>query len=173
MDTPQPAWEPLLLPCALGLALLAAGPDGVRWLALGDDAVAMRAAWARHHPGPPRPGAVPAAWIEAVRAALDGAPDAAPTPPLAPRGTPFQQRVWAELRAIPPGATATYGALATRLGQPRAARAVAAACAANPIAVLVPCHRVVGADGALTGYRWGLERKRALLRREGARAAAS
>ncbi|MFB9981151.1 methylated-DNA--[protein]-cysteine S-methyltransferase [Mesorhizobium kowhaii] len=81
-------------------------------------------------------------------------------------GTPFQQRVWDVLRAIPCGATITYTALARRLGQPNGARAVATACAANAIALGIPCHRVVRADGTLAGYRWGVERKRALLDKE-------
>ncbi|MEM8599042.1 MAG: methylated-DNA--[protein]-cysteine S-methyltransferase [Bacteroidota bacterium] len=88
--------------------------------------------------------------------------------PLAPTGTPFQQRVWAALRALPYGATTSYGALAAHLGQPGAAQAVGRANAANPIPVVVPCHRVVGADGSLTGFLGGLDRKRALLRLEGA-----
>lgn len=86
--------------------------------------------------------------------------------PLDLRGTAFQRRVWAALRRIPAGETISYAALASSIGQPRAARAVAAACAANPVAVLVPCHRVVRTDGTLSGYRWGVERKRALLARE-------
>ena len=83
--------------------------------------------------------------------------------PLDIRGTAFQRRVWEALQAVPPGETISYGELAARLGSPRAVRAVAGACAANPLAVAVPCHRVVGAGGALTGYRWGVARKRALL----------
>jgi methylated-DNA-[protein]-cysteine S-methyltransferase/AraC family transcriptional regulator of adaptative response/methylated-DNA-[protein]-cysteine methyltransferase len=81
-------------------------------------------------------------------------------------GTPFQQRVWEVLRAIPCGATITYTALARHLGQPNGARAVATACAANAIALGIPCHRVVRTDGTLSGYRWGIERKRALLDKE-------
>ncbi len=87
---------------------------------------------------------------------------------LAPRGTEFQRRVWDALRRIPAGATVTYASLAEQLGQPRAARAVAQACGANTLAVAIPCHRVVGAQGSLGGYRWGIERKRALLTREAA-----
>lgn len=87
---------------------------------------------------------------------------------LDPHGTPFQLRVWEALRAIPPGQTASYAQIATIIGVSAAARAVAGACAANPLAVLVPCHRVVRKDGSLSGYRWGLARKEALLRREGA-----
>ncbi|WP_068634980.1 bifunctional DNA-binding transcriptional regulator/O6-methylguanine-DNA methyltransferase Ada [Thauera butanivorans] len=86
--------------------------------------------------------------------------------PLDVRGTAFQERVWQALRAIPAGATATYAEIAERIGAPRAARAVGAACGANPIAVAIPCHRVVRRDGDLSGYRWGVERKRELLRRE-------
>jgi AraC family transcriptional regulator of adaptative response/methylated-DNA-[protein]-cysteine methyltransferase len=90
--------------------------------------------------------------------------------PLDIRGTAFQARVWAALRAIPSGQTASYAEIAERIGKPSATRAVAQACGANHIAVLVPCHRVVRADGGLAGYRWGVARKRNLLGREGARA---
>lgn len=86
--------------------------------------------------------------------------------PLDVRGTAFQQRVWQALRQIPPGRTITYAELARRIGQPRSVRAVGQACAANPLAVAIPCHRVVRSDGDLSGYRWGLERKRRLLDRE-------
>jgi O-6-methylguanine DNA methyltransferase len=82
------------------------------------------------------------------------------------RGTPFQQRVWEALLRIPPGSIVTYGALANRIGKPGAVRAVANACAANAIALAIPCHRVVRSNGTLSGYRWGVERKRALLARE-------
>jgi AraC family transcriptional regulator of adaptative response/methylated-DNA-[protein]-cysteine methyltransferase len=86
--------------------------------------------------------------------------------PLHIRGTAFQQRVWQALREIPTGTTVTYSEIARRIGMPRAVRAVASACAANKIAVAIPCHRVVRKDGSLAGYRWGTERKRALLARE-------
>jgi len=93
--------------------------------------------------------------------------------PLDVRGTAFQQRVWRALRQIPAGATASYAEIATRIGSARSVRAVAQACAANALAVAIPCHRVVRNDGGLSGYRWGVERKRALLLREAAREAAS
>ena len=93
-------------------------------------------------------------------------PTAALDLPVDLAGTAFQLRVWQALRAIPPGETVSYGALAARLGMPAATRAVANACAKNPVALAVPCHRVVGSDGALRGYRWGTERKSALLARE-------
>jgi AraC family transcriptional regulator of adaptative response/methylated-DNA-[protein]-cysteine methyltransferase len=88
--------------------------------------------------------------------------------PLDIRGTPFQQKVWAALQAIPAGVTETYSALAVRVGDPKAVRAVASACAANKLAVAIPCHRVLRTDGSLSGYRWGVERKRALIEREAA-----
>jgi AraC family transcriptional regulator of adaptative response/methylated-DNA-[protein]-cysteine methyltransferase len=84
------------------------------------------------------------------------------------RGTAFQQQVWHALREIPAGSTASYTDIAQRIGCASAVRAVAQACAANPLAVIVPCHRVVRRDGGLSGYRWGIERKRELLRRESA-----
>jgi AraC family transcriptional regulator of adaptative response/methylated-DNA-[protein]-cysteine methyltransferase len=87
--------------------------------------------------------------------------------PLDVRGTAFQQRVWQALRAIPAGETASYTEIARRIGVPKAVRAVAQACRANALAVAIPCHRVVRNDGGLSGYRWGVERKRALLEREG------
>ncbi len=105
------------------------------------------------------------AWIEALEAHLVGT---APRPsiPLDLRGTSFQIRVWKFLLTVPEGAVMSYGELARGIGLPRAVRAAAAACAANQVAVLVPCHRVLRADGKLGGYRWGIERKRRLLARE-------
>ncbi len=101
-------------------------------------------------------------FVEAPRLGLDL--------PLDVRGTAFQQRVWQALRDIPAGQTASYGEIARRIGAPQAGRAVAQACGANPLAVAIPCHRVVRHDGALSGYRWGVERKRVLLAREAAQA---
>jgi AraC family transcriptional regulator of adaptative response/methylated-DNA-[protein]-cysteine methyltransferase len=89
--------------------------------------------------------------------------------PLDPGGTQFQQRVWRALRRIPSGATASYADIARRIDAPKSFRAVAQACGANPIALAIPCHRVVRNDGALSGYRWGVARKRALLEREARR----
>jgi AraC family transcriptional regulator of adaptative response/methylated-DNA-[protein]-cysteine methyltransferase len=89
--------------------------------------------------------------------------------PLDPAGTEFQQRVWRALRGIPSGQTASYADIARRIDAPKSFRAVAQACGANPIALAIPCHRVVRNDGALSGYRWGVARKRALLEREAAR----
>lgn len=105
------------------------------------------------------------ATVRAVLAFIEE-PKAALALPLDLRGTAFQQRVWTALRQIPPGETRSYGELAQAIGAPRAVRAVARSCAANPVSLAVPCHRVVGSDGDLTGYRWGIPRKRALLARE-------
>ena len=99
---------------------------------------------------------------------FEGELDAIERVPTASIGTAFQRRVWTALRLIPAGSTLSYGALAARLGVPAAARAVGMANGANPIAIVVPCHRVIGADAALTGYGGGLERKRWLLDHEGA-----
>jgi len=101
------------------------------------------------------------AFVEAPAVALDL--------PLDIRGSVFQRRVWQALREIKPGSTASYAEIAQRIGQPRAVRAVAQACATNPVALAIPCHRVIRTDGSLSGYRWGVERKRALLERESAK----
>ncbi len=105
----------------------------------------------------------------AVRAYLGGDMTALDAVAADPGGTPFQARVWAELRRIPVGTTITYGALAQRVGQPAASRAVGHANSLNPVAIVIPCHRVIGADATLTGYAGGLDRKRWLLEHEGVR----
>ena len=102
-----------------------------------------------------------------LQAYFGGASDAVRDLPVDGGGTAFQRRVWAALRSIPPGTTLSYGDLAARLGIPKAVRAVASANALNPINIVVPCHRVIGADGALRGYSGGLQRKAWLLRHEG------
>lgn len=110
----------------------------------------------------------PQGFSSALRAYFDGRIDALDALPVEAGGTPFQRAVWAALRAIPVGSTCSYGALAARLGRPRASRAVGAANGLNPVAIVVPCHRVIGANGRLTGYAGGVERKRWLLAHEGA-----
>ncbi len=133
----------------------------LRAVASGDALV--RLAWPHETVGPVHEDAAP---FRSLRAWLDAYFAGATEPyagPLAPEGTPFQQRVWALLREIPHGATTTYGALATRLGDPNTVRAVGAANGRNPLAIVVPCHRVVGAGGALTGFAGGLDAKRYLL----------
>jgi methylated-DNA-[protein]-cysteine S-methyltransferase len=109
----------------------------------------------------------PGAFRARIEAYFAGDRHAVDDIPVDTGGTPFQQQVWALLRTIPPGSVATYGDLAGRLGKPGAARAVGITNSLNPIAIVVPCHRVIGADGTLTGYAGGLERKRWLLRHEG------
>jgi len=112
-------------------------------------------------PGPSEPA-------RALRAYVDGVLDAILDVPVATAGTPFQEAVWAALRTIPCGTTISYGELARRIGMPAAVRAVGTANGANPVSIVVPCHRVIGVNGTLTGYGGGLERKRWLLEHEGA-----
>ncbi|GLQ78864.1 methylated-DNA--protein-cysteine methyltransferase [Mesorhizobium huakuii] len=154
----------------IGKILAARSPVGVCAILIGSDAEALEQDLADRFPGKVLVEdeaalrgdlAAIARFIETPGAGLDL--------PLDTRhGTPFHQRVWEALRAIPCGATVTYTALARRLDQPNGARAVATACAANAIALGIPCHRVIRADGTLSGYRWGIERKRALLEKEAA-----
>jgi AraC family transcriptional regulator, regulatory protein of adaptative response / methylated-DNA-[protein]-cysteine methyltransferase len=153
--------------CSLGAILVASSKVGVVSILLGDDPdVLVRDLQDRF----PRAAIIGAnheyeqliakivGLVECPRLSLDL--------PLDVRGTAFQQRVWEALREIPPGKTATYSQIALRIGLPKAVRAVAGACAANNIAVAIPCHRVIRNDGALSGYQWGVERKRVLLDRE-------
>jgi AraC family transcriptional regulator, regulatory protein of adaptative response / methylated-DNA-[protein]-cysteine methyltransferase len=155
--------------CALGSILVAATDRGVCAIWLGDDPEALLRDLQDRFPQAELIGADPA--FEHLVARVIGfveAPALGLDLPLDIQGTAFQQRVWQALRQIPPGATASYAEIAQRLGVPQAARAVARACASNTIAVAIPCHRVVRRDGALSGYRWGVERKRLLLEREAA-----
>ena len=160
---------------AFGHLLLAATGRGLCAVRLGDSAQAVRAALAAEFPRAELvedPAAL-ASIFEGAAAMLAGAAEASAPPALDIAATPFQALVWQALQRIPRGSTVTYGELARAIGRPKAVRAVAAACAANPVAVVVPCHRVVGRAGALTGYRWGVERKRALLAAEAAPAKAT
>jgi AraC family transcriptional regulator of adaptative response/methylated-DNA-[protein]-cysteine methyltransferase len=104
-------------------------------------------------------------WVEEIVGNIDSG-NLGLNVPLDVQGTAFQQQVWALLRKIPPGRTRSYSEIAAELGNPRATRAVAQACASNRIAVVIPCHRVVRNDGVLGGYKWGVERKKTLLERE-------
>ena len=153
--------------CALGAILVAQSERGICAIWLGDDPEALLRELQDRFPRATLMGADAAyeqlvarvvGFIEAPRLGLDL--------PLDVQGTAFQERVWRALQGIPPGSTVSYGERAARIGAPRAVRAVARACAANPLAVAIPCHRVVRTDGALSGYRWGVARKRALLERE-------
>lgn len=153
--------------CPVGRALVAATDRGVASVLLGDSDAELEAELRRELP---RASLEPAGsalrgWVEEVLRRVAG-DDPGRELPLDTPGTDFQRRVWAALGEIPPGETRSYGELAAELGRPGAARAVARACAANRLAVVVPCHRVLRADRELGGYRWGLERKRRLLDRE-------
>jgi AraC family transcriptional regulator, regulatory protein of adaptative response / methylated-DNA-[protein]-cysteine methyltransferase len=153
--------------CALGSILVATSARGVCAILLGDDPDALARQLQDQFPRAQLLGGDAA--FEALVATVVGcvdAPGIALDLPLDVRGTAFQQRVWQALREIPAGDTASYGAIAHRVGAPQAGRAVAQACAANALAVAIPCPRVVRNDGGLSGYRWGVERKRALLGKE-------
>ena len=158
--------------CSLGAILVARSAKGVCAILLGNDPDELvRDLQGRF----PRANLIGADRdFEALVAQIVGfveAPAVGLDLPLDVRGTAFQQRVWQALRKIPAGSTATYSDIAKRIGAPKSVRAVAQACAANPIALAIPCHRVIRRDGALSGYRWGVERKRALLAAEHAAAA--
>src|SRR6266480_4462305 len=153
--------------CSLGAILVAATAKGVCAIQFGDDPEALVRALQDRFPKAQLLGGDQA--FERLVAKVVGfveAPAQGLDLPLDIRGTAFQQRVWKAIRDIPAGATASYRDLAKRLGAPKAVRAVAQACGANAIAVAIPCHRVVRTDGSTSGYRWGVERKRALLDRE-------
>jgi AraC family transcriptional regulator of adaptative response/methylated-DNA-[protein]-cysteine methyltransferase len=155
--------------CSLGAVLVAATDKGVCAILLGDDPDALVRDLQDRFPKAQLLGGDTD--FEHVVARVIGcveAPALGLDLPLDVRGTAFQQRVWQALCAIPAGATASYRDIARRIGAPQAVRAVAQACAANAIAVAIPCHRVVHHDGTLSGYRWGVERKRVLLDREAA-----
>lgn len=153
--------------CTLGSILVAASEKGICAILLGDDADALARDLQDRFPKAHLIGgdvqferwmARVVGYVEAPWLGLDL--------PLDIRGTAFQHRVWRALSEVPAGTTASYAEIAKRVGAPKAVRAVAQACAANSLAVAIPCHRVVRTDGALSGYRWGVERKRALLDRE-------
>jgi len=153
--------------CSLGSILVAKSAKGVCAILLGDDPDQLARDLQDRFPRANLIGAD--AEFEKLVAKIVGfveAPAMGLDLPLDVRGTAFQQRVWQALRKIPVGSTASYADIAQRIGAPTAVRAVAQACAANAIALAIPCHRVVRHDGAVSGYRWGVERKRALLERE-------
>jgi AraC family transcriptional regulator of adaptative response/methylated-DNA-[protein]-cysteine methyltransferase len=153
--------------CSLGAILVASSDKGIAAISIGDDPESLLRALQDQFPRATLIGGD--AHYEARVAEVVGfveAPAVGLHLPLDVRGTAFQQRVWKALREIPAGKTTSYRDVARKIGAPRAVRAVASACAANTIAVAIPCHRVVRRDGSLSGYRWGIERKRALLDRE-------
>jgi AraC family transcriptional regulator of adaptative response/methylated-DNA-[protein]-cysteine methyltransferase len=153
--------------CRLGHVLVARTAEGICAIEIGDTPDETLAHLVRRHPDATLREMESLSEMEPIVAVLDGT-RATLDVPLAPVGTDYQRRVWERLRAIPAGSTLTYLEIATAMGDPGSLRAVAGACAANPLAVVIPCHRVLRTDGGLGGYRWGVERKRQLLVREGA-----
>lgn len=153
--------------CSLGWLLLAVTERGVCSLQLGDTAGELETLLWREFATAEIECNETAlrGYITPILAYLEGS-YGLPTLPLDLQATPFQKAVWQTLQSIPCGQTRTYGQVAAAIGRPNAARAVARACAANPVALLIPCHRVVRGDGQLGGYRWGIERKAVLLRHE-------
>jgi AraC family transcriptional regulator, regulatory protein of adaptative response / methylated-DNA-[protein]-cysteine methyltransferase len=156
-----------LADCPLGRLLLAATERGVSAVYLGDRDGVLEKALHKEYPAAvvKRDDNMLRTWLKELLDHLRGQQPHLDLP-LDVQATAFQWRVWQELQAIPAGSTRTYGEIAEALGQPTAARAVARACATNPVSVIIPCHRVIREDGGLGGYRWGLKRKRALLDRE-------
>jgi AraC family transcriptional regulator of adaptative response/methylated-DNA-[protein]-cysteine methyltransferase len=154
--------------CSLGSVLVAATARGLCAILLGDSGPRLGEDLKSRFPKAKlsKPAPQFAEWVDQVVRFVDNPRVGELELPLDVRGTAFQRKVWEALREIPPGKTQTYTAIAERVGSRRAARAVAGACAANPLAVAIPCHRVVASNGELAGYRWGVERKRRLLDQE-------
>jgi AraC family transcriptional regulator, regulatory protein of adaptative response / methylated-DNA-[protein]-cysteine methyltransferase len=155
--------------CSLGSILVAASEKGICAIFLGEDPEALARELQQGFPNANLIGADAdfEDWVSQVVGLIE-TPSRGLDLPLDVQGTAFQRRVWQALSEIPVGTTTSYAEIAKKTGAPQAVRAVAQACAANPLAVAIPCHRVVRTDGALSGYRWGVERKRALLDREAA-----
>lgn len=154
--------------CSLGAILVAATARGICTLELGDDPAVLLVEFERRFHAAELVGgdAEFERWVARVVGLVERPGDGLDLP-LDLRGTTFQARVWRALTQIPAGQTASYADVAAAIGAPKSMRAVARACASNPVAIAIPCHRVVRHDGGLSGYRWGVERKRALLEREG------
>lgn len=159
--------EVAVTPCSLGFTGIAVSERGICGVALGDTAEDVRAEFTRRYPTARITdlGRVKTRWLSEVVRSIDEC-DSAVHLPLDIRGTAFQRRVWASVAEICSGQTLSYLEVAQQVGSPRGARAVANACASNPLAYVIPCHRVVGSDESLGGYRWGLARKQELLARE-------
>ena len=154
----------------IGTILLVSDGAALRVLHFDDDEAKLHGLLRRQYPRDEiGEGRVPAAITAALASYFDGDLRAIDAVPVATNGTEFQRRVWAALREIPVGTTTSYGALAAKLGHPRASRAVGLANGSNPVGLVVPCHRVIGANGSLTGYGGGLSRKQWLLAHEGVR----
>ena len=151
----------------LGRVLVGATPRGISAVYLGDRDAILTGALRQEYPEATirASGRKTSDWLRAIVRYLDGGA-ANLDLPLDVQATAFQRRVWEALRRIPCGATRSYGEIARSLGRPKAARAVARACATNPVSLVIPCHRVVRGDGGIGGYRWGIERKKELLEQE-------
>ncbi len=156
-----------VVPCALGRLLVAATERGICRIGIGAADPALERGLRAEFPAAAvaRDDATLRSWVAEITAHLDGHQPHLDLP-LDVRATAFQRRVWEALRKIPYGSTRSYSEIARAIGKPKATRAVARACATNPVAIVIPCHRVVREDGDQGGYRWGMERKRALLARE-------
>jgi AraC family transcriptional regulator of adaptative response/methylated-DNA-[protein]-cysteine methyltransferase len=152
---------------ALGSILVASSAKGVASILIGDDPAALIEELKGNFPGATLRAIDDDRLVDRVAGLIEN-PSVSVDLPLDIRGTPFQQKVWAALRATPAGVTTTYSSFAGHIGEPNTVRAVASACAANKLAVAIPCHRVLRTDGSLSGYRWGVQRKRALIEREAA-----
>ena len=156
-----------IVDCLLGRLLVAATDKGVCAVSLGDTDATLESALANEYPAAElrRDGSDLNLWINAILEYLNGQQPHLNLP-LDVQATAFQWRIWEELRSIPYGSTRSYSEIAQAVSNPRAARAVAQACASNPVALVIPCHRVVREDGSSGGYRWGAERKQRLLAQE-------
>jgi AraC family transcriptional regulator, regulatory protein of adaptative response / methylated-DNA-[protein]-cysteine methyltransferase len=156
-----------IAPSSLGFVLIARSSAGLAAILLGDDRDALLHDLETRFPlATLEEGGDEMSDLVTTIIGVIETPERQLNEPLDLRGTTFQRAVWNALREIPAGTTASYAEIARRIGRPNSVRAVAQACAGNPLAVVVPCHRVVRSDGDLSGYRWGIERKRALLERE-------
>ena len=156
--------------CWLGRLLAAYTEHGVCAVKIGDDDAALERELRREFPESDirAAGSTIHEWVAAIVRSIEDARSPSGVP-IDAQGSAFQWRVWKELQCIPRGTTLSYTDVARRIGQPTAVRAVARACATNPVALVIPCHRVVREDGSLGGYRWGMDRKKQLLEREAGR----
>jgi len=153
-------------PCSLGFVIIAVSEQLIRSIMVGDDPEMLVSDLQNQYPNDAIQVADKDEGLVAQVVDLIDRPESPAQLPLDIRGTEFQMKVWDALQNVPPGSTVSYASLARQIGAPDEVQAVAQACAANPLAVAIPCHRAVHAEGELAGYRWGIDRKRALLTRE-------
>jgi len=153
-------------PCSLGFVIIAVSEQLIRSIMVGDDPEMLVSDLQNQYPNDAIQVADKDEGLVAQVVDLIDRPESPAQLPLDIRGTEFQMKVWDALQNVPPGSTVSYASLARQIGAPDEVQAVSQACAANPLAVAIPCHRAVHAEGELAGYRWGIDRKRALLTRE-------